>query len=272
MNESIRSSTILQRMIGRRFFKHERGLMTNAFFCLLMVTMMILAGCSKPSKPTPSPKTTETPTPKISVNLPPTITASASGCWHEKLSNKFNFLTIRTSYFSKNDFPDSNFVQVNVFSKKTGLCLDTIQLRGTFYFDWIFCECEHVRSYITEFQENDTVFDYDYGDLIVADINFDGREDLAIVRNTGGNGGPGYEFYIQDRSQHFHHDAYLSDSVVSFPATIDQDHKTIATQIHANYMGETRRTFRWKPKTKQWKLIESVYVPCCPDSTVVVQH
>lgn len=239
---------------------------------LLILWLMVSLSCSKSSNPTPQPTEIKLATPKKLAAQPPKVTTTIGECWHENLSNKFNFQTSRTSYFSENHFPDSNFVQVNVFSKKTGLCLDTIQFRGVFYFDWVFCACEHVRSYTPGFQVDDTVFDYDYGDFIVEDVNFDGMEDLAIVSDIGGNGGPAYEFYVQDKSQHFHRDAYLSDSVQAFPSTIDRDRKTISTQTHANSMGETRRTFRWKSKTKQWKLIEKVYVPCCPDSITIVQH
>jgi hypothetical protein len=59
--------------------------------------------------------------------------------------------------------------------------------------DW--CHCGAVRSYETGKNAHKAVVDNDYGDLVVADINFDGLADVVLKTDGGGNGGPYYTFY-----------------------------------------------------------------------------
>jgi hypothetical protein len=68
----------------------------------------------------------------------------------------------------------------------------------TFYTEYLHGEpeCNHVRSYLTGKNEKSLVMDNDYGNLIVADFNFDKKDDIAIVKDAGGNGGPLYAFYL----------------------------------------------------------------------------
>ncbi|MGF7076881.1 XAC2610-related protein [Mucilaginibacter sp. 3215] len=120
----------------------------------------------------------------------------------------------------------------------------------------VFKNCDATRSYITGYRKNAEVSDYDFGDLVIADVNFDELEDIAIKYDSGGNGGPLYNFYLQDKNGHFYLSRYLTDSVGSFPAYINPKQKTITTQIHANVRYEARKTFRYNSKSQKWKLIK----------------
>jgi len=135
-----------------------------------------------------------------------------------------------------------------------------ISFNAGFLFEEAYQKCNTVRSYITGRNQNKEVLDYDFGDLIVADLNFDGKEDLAVKYDSGGNGGPMYNFYMQDENGQFKIDNFLTDSVGSFPRFISFKSKTITTQIHANVYQEGKKSFRYDSASKKWKLVRWVMV------------
>ena len=116
MHESICGGKILRRMMDNRIFKLRIGFMSSVLSCLLMIVLVNSVGCSKPSKPKHLPEAKFGISPEIVPKKQAPVFTTASGCWHENLSHNFDFETSRTSYFSENYFPDSNFVQVNVSS------------------------------------------------------------------------------------------------------------------------------------------------------------
>lgn len=185
-----------------------------------------------------------------------TINLSAQTCLHTNLSYKYDYKVS----FRKTPHPNSTVMEnapvtITIYQKKTRAIVQTLKYKANFVFDGIFSHCDSVRSYITGYKQDTEVSDYDFGDLIIADLNFDGLEDIAIKHDSGGNGGPFYNFYIQDGSGHFQLDRYLTDSVGSFPRFINPKRKTIATQIHANVSQENRSIYRYNTKTRKWKFI-----------------
>jgi hypothetical protein len=146
-----------------------------------------------------------------------------------------------------------------IFNKQNKL-LQTIKIAPGYLYDTVFRNNNDAKSYITGKNKQVEVIDYDFGDLIVADLNFDGKEDFAIKYDSGGNGGPLYAFYVQDNKGHFVIDHFLTDSVRSFPRYINHKHKTITTQIHANVHQEGQKTFEYNPRNKRWHLIKWIMV------------
>ena len=100
--------------------------------------------------------------------------------------------------------------------------------------------CENVRSYSTNVNDTLIALDNDYGDLIIADFNFDNKDDFAIKRNSGGNGGPEYDYFLQSSNNNFIKNSYLSDSLVFFPSEISKEKKCLMTLVHAGvcHMGK----------------------------------
>lgn len=64
------------------------------------------------------------------------------------------------------------------------------------------------------------------GDVVIADLNFDGREDIALISDHGY--ADFYTFYLQDASGRFEPNGSLTDNVRLFPH-IDQAHRTLHT-------------------------------------------
>ncbi|WDF78933.1 hypothetical protein PQ469_02800 [Mucilaginibacter sp. KACC 22773] len=190
----------------------------------------------------------------------------ALGCYangqahtYSKLSHKFVFKIQATWFKDTDDVARVSNVKLSILNKTTN-DQQVISFLPGWFFEGVFKSDSASRSYVTGYNKSLEVIDYDFGDLVIADLNFDGKEDLAIKYDSGGNGGPIYNFYLQDNKGYFHKDNYLTDRVGSFPREIDIKHKTITTQVHANVRHEGRKTFKYYPKTKQWRLVKWIMV------------
>jgi hypothetical protein len=173
-------------------------------------------------------------------------------CIYTGLSKTFVFQTniIRIKLDKE---PDSCLISVYIIIKTTEKTIQSIRFSSNFLLgDSSFVCCNNVRSYTTGKNINAEVIDNDYGDLIVADFNFDNKEDFAIKREEGGNGGPLYNFYIQAENTTFTLDKYLSQTMIWFPANIDKGKRTLTTVVHANAYQMSETTYKYDPPTNKW--------------------
>ncbi|UKN00974.1 hypothetical protein K6119_14660 [Paracrocinitomix mangrovi] len=171
-----------------------------------------------------------------------------------QLSYKYNYKISFTEYY-ENSEAYKHFWTVEIFDKKMNL-VDTIILDSYLYYfpqDMQFV----TTSYITDFNTDMKIMDEYYGDVVIADVNFDNLEDLAIAYDTGASNGPFYTFYIQNNG-HFERDGFLTDSVYKFPGKIDRRHKQITTYWHATASCSSENLFHYNSKTKSWKRGERI--------------
>jgi len=172
-------------------------------------------------------------------------------CSYENLSKSFNFKVIPIP--KKEDLIQIVVEVTNKVNLKRAQTL-TMECEG-FYLD-SFDDCKNVKSYSTKVNSKLPVGgENDSGNFIVADFNFDGLEDFAIKRDPGGNGGPLYAYFLQAEDKKFYKSSYLSNLVEFFPIEINIIKKTITTLVHANAYQKNKRTFKYNPKAKKWKLI-----------------
>jgi len=154
---------------------------------------------------------------------------------------------------------DSNYLntklKLRIFDRDTKHT-QIIPINGGLLFSSCYKTIKTSRSYSTGIRKDAEVLDYDFGDIVVADLNFDNKEDIAVKYDSGGNGGPDYIFYMQDANGQFHEDNYLTKYVGGFPRYIDFDKKTITTQLHATCCLEGKKTFQYNIKTKKWRLVK----------------
>jgi hypothetical protein len=176
---------------------------------------------------------------------------SARQCRLEDLSRKFTFLAAADR---SNVGPATVPVSIEVIRKADRKRVQMLSLRSGVAD--IFSECEAVRSYATGKHANEDVADNYWGDLIVADVNFDGREDLAVAEDSR-NTGTTYGFYIQSSAGTFIRDRYLSDGF--FPYKIDRKNKTLTTSTAASTGGYTETVLKYDPRTKKWRVVRSVH-------------
>ena len=111
------------------------------------------------------------------------------------------------------------------------------------------------RSFTTGFNKNVDAIDGDWGDIIVADFNFDGKEDFAVRTGAPGMGAP-YEpcdFYIQNSNGKFVKDEYLSSEVQCFPDKIDSQTHTLSMVIAVGANPEVyKHIYKYNSKTHKW--------------------
>jgi hypothetical protein len=175
----------------------------------------------------------------------------AQNCIDFNLSKIYDFDILLISK-DKNDLGKAEII-IKIFDKWKKKKVQTINIESEFILkSKSFKECENNKYYSTnehlESNEND------FGDLIVADLNFDGMEDIAIKREEGGNGGPLYNFYIQSKNQQFILDKYLSTEMSYFPDFIDPKEKTLHVHVRVNSLTEEGITYSYIEKGKTWKI------------------
>jgi len=179
------------------------------------------------------------------------------GCYHNDLSNVYD---LKTKIQRVKTNPDSCIITVVVIGKITKDVIQIISLTSNSLFDGCFTNCKSVRSFTTKKNLNSLAIDNDYGDLIIADFNFDGKEDIAIKNNSGGNGGPTYDFYIQNTHNHFTIDKFLTQKVGFFPVEINKKAYTLTTHVHFNVYQYSCTTYILHKITNRWKVQKSILI------------
>ncbi len=180
-------------------------------------------------------------------------------CEHRDLSKLFDFKTKINRYVGTSTF-DSCKVEIAIIDKETRKEVQKITYNSTYFFEDAFANCNYCRSFVTGKNKNQDVADNDYGDIIVADFNFDKKDDIALKHDSGGNGGPFYDYYIQDRNQQFSINTFLTDSMGYFPTYINSQDKTLITIVHANayQIGET--TYKFYEDIGKWEKIKHRFI------------
>ena len=184
--------------------------------------------------------------------------AGAQTCYHSNLSSDFDFKTTLERLPSTDS--DTCIVTVDIISKKSRNLLQTIRIGSGWLFEPAFNDCSLVRSHSTHVNEHLLDQDNDFGDLIIADYNFDGKEDLSIKNDSGGNGGPTYSYFIQTASGSFILDNFLTESMEFFPHIINKSQRTLTTLVHANAYQLSKMIYKLHPGKNTWKRISHTFV------------
>lgn len=150
---------------------------------------------------------------------------------------------------------DSTYLRIRIIEKGSGNILQTI--RKQYYCMWTdwYTNVENSRSYSTHFNTDKPVVDDDFGDVVVADLNFDGLDDFAVTYDHGADNGNHYYFYFQRPDKTFYRQVYLTDKMVHFPCIIDPIHQQIITRSAAGTccVGET--FFQYNAAKNSWFLL-----------------
>lgn len=184
----------------------------------------------------------------------------AQTCTHKDLSKKFDFRITRTTV-SPNDslllFGESE-IFIEVYLKGGSKVFQKIKFNTKELYSNDFKDCLNDRSLITGKNKNGEVTDNNYGDIAVADFNFDGREDFAIKDRHIGNIGAGYHFYVQTDNG-FKEDKYLTDQASFFPWLLDMKRHLFITTV-SPMPGTTIRKYKYNLLTKSWHQVSKRFV------------
>lgn len=178
--------------------------------------------------------------------------AFSQTCLHKNLSKDFNFEIKLKKIKNPKEEIDSNSLKI-IVSNKISNKKQEFSFGSAYLFAKTFIDCKAVRSYSAGINKNSKAIDNDFGDLIIADFNFDNREDFAVKNDSGGNGGPTYNFYIQDKNKNFELDEFLTTQMEFFPSKFIIKNKRLITYVHANAYQLSENIFEYNEQLKKWK-------------------
>jgi hypothetical protein len=181
-------------------------------------------------------------------------------CLHQDLSKKFDFSSRIERINISPDLPDSCLISITVINKQTKKPAQVISISSTFLIDSAFSQCTFVRSFSTGKNNSVQAFDNNFGDLVIADLNFDHKEDIAVKKESGGNGGPAYNYYIQNSDGNFVLDKFLSELMIYFPIEIDQARNTLKTEVHANAYEYCESTYKLNRAGNKWNKVRKRFL------------
>jgi hypothetical protein len=233
------------------------------WFILFVST--IIVGCnSKQKAEKPIEDSTKVDTVHISqkVQIPDEKTIydsfSTNHFSFKNLSHQFDVSLDIKRFTAKNDVHDSCIVKAMLLDKRSKNLIDCLSVTSLFFYTNYYDIPSHMVSYSTGVHILKEVVDNYVGDLAVIDLNFDGRDDVALINDMGGNGGPLYSYFVQQPDRKFIMDRYLTDSISYFPGAINRKRKTLTTYVHAGACCVGKHVYQLNPSDQQWRQIEHV--------------
>jgi len=176
-------------------------------------------------------------------------------CVDKDLSNNFIFTTEIHFESQKKLAPCK--ILVIVSDKKTIEKIQSFEISSEFILaSESFKNCSTNKSFITGKNQNKKAVENDYGDIVVADFNFDNKEDFAVKREEGGNGGPLYNFYIQAENRKFILDNFLSNTMMWFPFEMDKTEMILATYVRSNSAEDEKVIYQYDVEKREWKIVK----------------
>ncbi|HLP55093.1 MAG TPA: hypothetical protein VK151_08695 [Fluviicola sp.] len=230
---------------------------------LLILIAVCSAGCSETGRgkalmktPVQNPVNIIYPVKKDSIRI--------SECYYTDLSDAFNYRILYKCFYA-----DSSSTDVYIIDKKRGKIVDSIHFESVeLAIDGLFFDCKKGYSYLGDKNRIPEVQDNYAGEFIIADFNFDLKEDIAVIQYIGGNGGPQYRYYVQGQNQRFKLDDFLTDWMSYFPVEFDPKKKTLLTSVHANAYSEWRTIYQYSGSGK-WKSRSDGYLFCGENERIV---
>ncbi|AYY83502.1 XAC2610-related protein [Chryseobacterium indologenes] len=105
---------------------------------------------------------------------------------------------------------------------------------------------------------NDTIINdgvEHFHDFIIADFNFDGLEDFAILYDFGGNGGPSYSYFFQNEKGEFLSNKEFPLNEGPFPKIINKADKTLVIKRPKGCCKTNTTVFQLQKNN--WKIIST---------------
>lgn len=240
--------------------KNVIKLLNNVMKQLPIILTVILFGCSARNE-YPNNESSETIQPAMRKQSKFLLT-QMNDCHQTNLSTQFDISINFKRYTDTIVQQDSCFFTVYLYNKSTKSLIDSFFIASSFISSE-FANCDNMTSYTTKFKADREIVDNYFGDIVVADLNFDGNDDIAVINDCGGNGGPLYSYYIQTSKKKFILDSFLTDSMVFFPSEINSKNKTLTTYVHIGVCGLSEDIYKFNKTKKSWTKKSSKYINVC---------
>ena len=88
-------------------------------------------------------------------------------------------------------------------------------------------------------------------------------EDFAVKKDSGGNGGPYYDFYLQNKEGKFIKSNYLSKEMEYFPSKVTKRNLSLATYAHAGACWLGENIYHYNAGTHKWKKVRHRIIDVC---------
>jgi hypothetical protein len=175
------------------------------------------------------------------------------------LSNVYNYKII-DKYINVDNkkFYDSVSRVIKVYTKNDSLIqkiYPDLQITPWYYF--VDYQVRISRSFVTGKNAHYDDVDNYCGEIVIADLNFDGLEDFATPVNSGADNGPHYAFYIQNELNKFKLNNYLTENVVWFPEKINDSLMTLTNEIPGSVYYLYTHSYKYDTISKKWKKVKS---------------
>ncbi len=197
-------------------------------------------------------------------HTPPPEPLSVSRCMLPGLSRQFD-VDLETVQYE-----DSVFVTVSLHGKSMQQRTDhTIVFNpldpdarlGVWWYTDPEYGCSDVTSYSTGHNADREKHDNYWGTIVVADLNFDGRDDIAMASDSAVSSGPYYTFLTQTADGKFVTDRFLTEEMRYFPDEIDRSRRRLTTYSPASSVDKLKQVFELDPATDEWKMIVHDLLP-----------
>lgn len=218
---------------------------------ILFILTILLFGCST-NEELKNEKTTSEISQEINEHKEGYIITENHSCEQVNLSTQFDLAIDFKRYSGTDERQDSSYLTVYIKDKETQSTLDSFSISSFFYPSGMFSNCDDMTSFTTGFHADREIIDNYHGEIVVADLNFDGLDDIAVIHDVGGNGGPLYSYYMQTTNKKFILDNFLTDSVRFFPAEINSQTRTLTTYVHAGVCGLSEHVYEYDKKSNIW--------------------
>ncbi len=183
--------------------------------------------------------------------------------YFKNLSNIYNYKIIDKYCSVKNpNYFDSVIRIIKIFNKRDSLIqkvYPNLQITP-WYFHEFEISLKLSRSYVTGINANYNDMDNYCGEIVVADLNFDGLEDFATPINSGADNGPHYAFYIQNRNNRFVYNRYLTENLIWFPEKINDSLMSFTSSVSCSVYGTCYQTFKYDTILTKWKKIKNYLI------------
>ena len=187
-------------------------------------------------------------------------------CFYSDLSTNFDFSVkiVRYSYFNESN--DSCNLLIQIIDKKSKEIKDSIFMTSFHFRKTSFNDCYMVPSFTTGIDTSGMSIYYEHGpDWLIADLNFDNLEDIAVMNNWGEGKGVRYNFYIQDEDHQFTLDTFLTNTVKYFPLKINIKERSLLTVVVDDYRecAFLHHLYKLDSETNMWKEAHRERISTC---------
>lgn len=220
-------------------------------FRYLFIFFMLLISCSSDK----AYQATESEKPKAKKPLKSVQDSIFSQkCRFENLS-KTCIYEITRNIKKRNLVFQYNDIQIIIKEKKSLQLIDSVYIKNLGYFTTLEEKCSEAVSYRTNQNTIKEIVDNYFGFFIVADFNFDQKDDFAFLNGLESTSGPYYDFYTQTKNSKFEKDLFLTDSIGFFPSSIDKKSKILTTEMTVGVWGASKIKYSFDIEKDSWIIL-----------------